>query len=362
MEKLLKSIYYNQKNSGSYSGVRNLYRQAIEKDPSITLKQVKEFLAKQLPYTLHYPRRNKFPRNKIIVNKMNEQWEADLVDMSMFSRQNAGYKYILTVIDCFSKVARVQAVKSKTAENIKNAFKLIFQDNKPLNLRTDRGLEFMNSVLKKYLKELNINHFTSNDEKIKCAIVERFNRTLKSRMFKYFTAKGTRKYIKVLQDFVTAYNNSYHRTIKMKPIDVKINNEDQVFRNIYDDKSFNELINPRVPNPQLKTGDKVRIPYESQKLDKGYYPTYKDHVFTVERPIKGDKKYVFKIKDYKGNIINQVFYPEQLQKITENLHRVEKILKKRTRRGIKEVFVKWTNYPPTYNSWIPEKDVQDLRL
>ncbi len=362
MDKFLDKIYYDQENSGSFSGVYNLYREAIKKRPAITRKDVQAYLAKQLPYTLHYPKRDKFKRNKILVASINEQWEADLVDMSMFSRQNRGYNYILTVIDCFSKAAYCQPVKAKTGPNIKRAFEEIFKQAKPLNLRTDRGLEFENKVLKAYLKELNINHFTSKDERIKCAIVERFNRTLKSRMFKYFTAKGTRKYINVLQDFVQAYNSSYHRTIRMTPNDVSFENKDQVFHNIYGDKSYKDMIQSKVPKAKLKTGDTVRVPYETTKFDKGYYPTYKEMIYTIDKIIKGNKKYVFRIKDYSGKLINQVFYPEQLQKVADSLHRVEKILRRRTRRGIREVFVKWLNYPSTYNSWIPARDVVDLNL
>ena len=358
MDKLLDSIYYDQKNSGSYSGVNNLYKAAHEINPDIKRDHVKQYLSKQLAYTLHFPRREKFKRNRIIVASINEQWEADLVDMQTFSRQNGGYKYILTVIDCFSKMAYVRPVKAKTGKLITEAFKDIFKTAKPLNLRTDRGLEFENKDLKQYLRKLQINHFTSKDEKIKCAIVERFNRTLKSRMFKYFTAKGTRKYINVLQDFVKAYNDSYHRSIRMRPNDVNFDNEKQVFANLFGDKSYYQLRKPH-SGTKLTPGDKVRIPYEIKPFDKGYYPTFQDHVFTIEKLIKGNK-YMFKIKDYAGNTINQVFYPEQLQKITENLHRIEKVIRRRKRRGVREALVKWMNYPSTYNSWVLEKDIRGL--
>ncbi len=147
----------------------------------------------------------------------------------------------------------------------------------------------------------------------------------------------------------------------MKPDDVTYENENQVFNNLYNGKSYSQLLNPK-SKQKFAVGDTVRIPYELKNFDKGYYPTYKDHVYTVKEPIKGDVKYMFRLKDYAGNILNQVFYPEQLQKITENLHRVEKVLKTRKRRGVKEVFVKWLNYPPTYNSWIPHKDLTDLRV
>ena len=89
----------------------------------------------------------------------------------------------------------------------------------------------------------------------------------------------------------------------MKPIDV---NEKQNYENLYG------TVKEKIRNTNMKIGDKVRIPYDFNKFDEGYYPTYQNHVFTVEKTIKGDNKYVFKIKDYKGNLINQIFYPEQL--------------------------------------------------
>jgi hypothetical protein len=67
---------------------------------------------------------------------------------------------------------------------------------------------------------------------------------------------------------------------------------------------------------------------------------------------------IFRIKDYAGNLVNQRFYPQELQKITENLHRIEKVLKTRVRKGKTEYFVKWLNYPSTYNSWVT--DIENL--
>ena len=81
----------------------------------------------------------------------------------------------------------------------------------------------------------------------------------------------------------------------------------------------------------------------------------------MDKTIKGDKKVVFRLKDYSGNIVEQKLYPEEIQKITENLHRIEKVVKTRTKRGRKECLVKWLNYPERYNSWVPESEVRDIR-
>src|SRR5260221_13069267 len=105
IEKLLSSIYYNTKNSGSFGSVYKLYREAIKFKADLTFSEVKKWLSGELTYTLHYPARRRFKRNKILVNHIDEQWEVDLVDMREFSKENNSINYILTAIDCFSKYA-----------------------------------------------------------------------------------------------------------------------------------------------------------------------------------------------------------------------------------------------------------------
>src|SRR5258708_37137271 len=111
----LHKIYYDTKNPASFSSVNKLYDEVIKKFPSTTLKDVGEWLSTQITYTLHKPSRKNFLRNKIIVGEINEQWEADLVDMKEFSKENDNYNFILTVIDVFSKYAFVVPLKQKTA-------------------------------------------------------------------------------------------------------------------------------------------------------------------------------------------------------------------------------------------------------
>src|SRR5882757_742063 len=358
MDKVLRKIYYDPKHNASFSSAERLHDSVKDK---FSLEAVKEWLSGELTYTLHKKGRKNFKRNRIIVNHIDEQWEADLVDMKEFATKNNKINFILTVIDCFSKFAFVRALRVKTGAEITKAFKDIFKHRIPSNLRTDKGKEFINGTFQKYLRSEHINFFTSNDTRIKCAIVERFNRTLKGRMFKYFTSRGTRRYVDVLQDFVTAYNNSYHRSIKMRPSDVNRKNEKQVFKNLYKYDSIRDILENKPKKATLKTGDKVRKAYDKKAFDRGFYPNWTDEVYTVEKSIKGDNQIVFRLKDYSGNIIEQRFYPEELQKITENLHRIERIIKSRKRKGKKEYFVKWLNYPESYNSWVSDKDVSNVQ-
>src|SRR6267154_3834022 len=306
MNELLSSIYYNTKNSAAFCGVDRLFNEAKQLKPDLTKEDVKKWLSGELTNSLHKPLTKRFKRNRILVKGIDSQWEADLVDMKEFSKENDNYCYILTVIDCFSKYAFAQPIKKKTGLSIINAFKIIFKKRKPIFLRTDKGKEFCNAPFQRYLNQQHVKYFTSNDEKIKCAIVERFNRSLKGRMFKYFTAKGNRKYLNILQDLVKGYNNSVHRTIKFKPIEVTKANESIVFKNIYKCNNFLEATKQQTKqNLDINKGDKVRKAYNLKAFDRGFYPNWTDEIFTVEKAIKGDKQVVFRLKDYSGNLSEQ---------------------------------------------------------
>jgi hypothetical protein len=226
----------------------------------LKLSQVKDWLSGELTYTLHKPVIKKFTRNKILVNRIDQQWEGDLVDMREFAKHNDNYKYILTIIDCFSKYSFAVPLKNKSGKEIIDALKSIFEERKCALFRTDRGTEFCNNDVRKYLDEAYVVHFTSHDQEVKCAIVERFNRTLKGKMFKYFTANGTRRYLEELPNFLKSYNNSKHRTIKMAPSEVNERNEKLVFKNIYGVMNLREAIIQR--KNAVKTSIKMEIKLE----------------------------------------------------------------------------------------------------
>ncbi|RWS04210.1 integrase core domain-containing protein-like protein [Dinothrombium tinctorium] len=281
--------------------------------------------------------------------------------MQEFSRSNNGFKYIITIIDCFSKLAYAFPIKNKGANEVTDVFKNLLKEAVPEKLRTDRGKEFENKLFKSLLDKYKVNFFTSKDDKIKCAIIERFNRSLKSKMFKYFTSKGTRKYIDVLKDLVSAYNNSFHRTIKMKPVDVTNENERDVFFNIYGVSSLRELIKKAHSKSKIKDGDKVRIRYKLNPFDKGYYPNWTDNIFTVNDVLTRHKRPLVKISDESGKKLENRFYPEEVQKIKGDVFRIEKIIKRRNRGGKIEYFVKWLNHPSENNSWVSANDIVTIQ-
>src|SRR3569832_896277 len=176
-----------------------------------------------MPENMHYL------HNKVFVSSIDEQWQIDLADLYNLSMYNDGYKYLLNCIDVFSKYAWSIPLKSKQGTTVVEAFKTILDASgrKPHKIQADAGTAFKNKEFKKFIKDKVIDFLTTNSE-LKASVVERFNRTLKEKMCRYFTKNITYKYIDVLDDLLKNYNSSYHRTIKMEPINVTANDENDI--------------------------------------------------------------------------------------------------------------------------------------
>ena len=162
-----------------------------------------------LGYTLHKPTRRKFPTLPVKVFTIDEQWTADLIEVINISKQYKGYKYLLTVVDVISKHAWVKTIKNKTGQAVTAAFETILKQGRtPIQLQTDDGKEFYNKTFQSLLNKYKIHHFSTSGD-TKAGVVERFNRTLKQRMYRYFTVNNTLNFVPVLQTFVKSYNRSY---------------------------------------------------------------------------------------------------------------------------------------------------------
>lgn len=347
--KKLESIYYDSSSAGSFGGIRPLARES-----GLSEIDVRKWLISQDAYTLHKQPRRRFVRRKTVSTGVDDLWQADLVDLSSISRQNDGYKFILTVIDVFSKYAFAFPLKNKLATTVTAAFSSMIGVRRPTFLQTDKGSEFLNATFQRFLVENKIRFYTSQNEDVKCAIVERFNRTLKSRMFRYFTYKSTSRYVDVLQDMVRAYNLSYHRTIKTTPASVTVDNENEIRANL--------TVRKKVPEKyKLDVGDKVRISQATRPFRKGYLPGWTVEIFSVKSRIPSHPP-TYEISDYGGENIVGKFYEEELQKITEKadaVYNIERIIKSRKRAGVTEHFVKWQGYPEKFNSWVRDIIVRD---
>ena len=351
LEKTLKEIYYNPLHDGSLGGPLKLWRAVKERGfQNVSLKSVKQWLLKQDPYTLHAPARKRFQRNVVRVRGIDENWEADLVDVQNLKKYNDGYRYLLTCIDVLSKYVWVVPLKNKTSKDIVGAFKKILKDGRtPQMLHTDKGSEFMNREFQRYLKSQNISFFTTENE-TKACIVERFNRTLKTKMWRYFTFARSYRYLDVLSKLVKGYNHTVHSSIRMKPKDVSIENQRQVLDTLYG-KRRKKAKRKRF---KFQIGDQVRISKSKMRFEKGYEANWSEEIFTVCARLKRTLP-VYRIKDYNDEELRGTFYEYELQKVTKtkgDMYPVEKILKTRTRKGKKQYLVRWKGYGKEFDSWI----------
>ena len=344
MLKQMKSIFYNV--SHGFCGEKEFYRRIKQVYPKITRTLVHEWLQKQPTFTLHKPARKNYTRNKVLVSSIDEQWQADLVDMQKYSKFNDGYKYILTCIDLFSKFGWAVPLVSKTSENIKTAFQVIFHSGRqPYKLQTDAGTEFINKEVQKFLKEKEIEFFTTNSE-TKASVVERFNRTIKEKMWRIFTKQNSHRYIDFLKYLLVNYNNSFHRTIKMKPVEVNSSNENEILNKVF-------RIEQKSVKFKFNIDDKVRISKVKRHFEKGYTPNWTEEYFIIKDRFPRSPP-VYTLKDQQNESIAGIFYEPELQKIDASvidLHLKEKVIRKRKKNQTTEYFVKWRGYPEKFNSW-----------
>ena len=361
--------YTTPSKPGSFSGQTTFIRELKNRNKNIEIKDVIDFLSNEETYTLHKNSQKKFTRNKIIVSGIDDTFQADLIDVSSIKEFNDDNRFILSCIDVFSKYAWAIPIKSKTAKDVLEAFKEIFKDNRiPERLQTDEGNEFLNKSLKTFLSSFKkpIKHYILNSE-MKACIVERFNRTLKEKMWRYFTYKRTYRYIDILQDLLYSYNNSYHRTIKTRPVNVTKENETEIWKNTYH-YDRNE-VNPTDISFKFKEGDLVRISKSKKFFDKGYTPNWTREIFRIHQKIARVPP-VYKIIDIHPTtpeVIKGIFYEKQLQKISkkDDIYYVEKILKEQIKNGKKQAYVKWLGYSDKFNSWEPItnfKSIVDLNI
>lgn len=354
MDPLLEihNIYYDVSHPAGYSSVSKLSEAMKTK---MSKDETKKWLESQDTYTLHKPVYRRFPRNKYILSNFNELWQADLSDLRSFSEYNDGFKYILCVIDVFSKYAFARAIKTKNADSIRKSFEDIFLEANatPRHLQSDKGTEFVSKEVQLFLKKKGINYYTTNNPDIKASIVERFQRTLKMKMWRYFTHNNTYRYIDVLQGLLHSYNNSFHRSIKMRPCDVNSGNIMTVWRNLYEEKG-NKKANTN-SKPKFNIGDHVRITKYKHIFQKGYETNWSDEIFIITSIIERSPWVVYTLKDLQNESITGTFYEKELQKVTYNpsaKYKIDKILRTRNSGRRKELLVKWKGYPNKFNSWI----------
>ena len=306
------------------------------------------FTMEDLSNELNKPTINKFERQKVIVNHINEIHSTDLVDMSQYSKMNSGYKYIFTNIDVFSKIAYAYPIKSKKIQDIKPCFQKIFKNNKPKYIWSDKEPAFFSKEMQQFFKDNNVKIYHTNSH-LKAVVIERFNRSLRELMMKEFVKNNNTVWYDILPKLIKIYNNRYHSTIKMKPNQVNKNNEKYIKENIY-------TYNKTSKTPKFKINDLVRISIKRRDLfDK---PSgnikWSEELFKIHS-INKSNVITYKIKDLNDEIIKGIFYERELlkSKNTSGVYIIEKIIRKNKNKYL----VKWRGYSDEFNSWVDKDDI-----
>ena len=291
---------------------------------------------------LHKPARKIFPRRKIISLFKDDLWQADLIDIQSYSKNNKGFKFILIVIDTYTKYVWAYALKNKSAKQVTQGMLNILKINRPKFLQTDSGTEFYNKLFQQLINKYGIKHYSTYSG-IKAAMAERVIRTIKNKIYKNFTATGSYNWYNSISKLIHNYNNTKHRTIKCTPQEARTKSKQL------------QLLNTRkkIIKPKFKVNDTVRISKNKYTFSKGYKPQWSTELFKISKVFQSDPV-TYNIKDDQNNIVLGRFYNQELLKTDfPNTYLVERIIKKDKNK----IFVKWLGFDTSHNSWISSNDI-----
>lgn len=370
IEQLLKSIYLNPEHKGSFSSAFILTKiLRNDHDIQVPVSLVQRWLNKQRVHYLNKPARQTFSRNPTIAVYIDQQWQADLMFLPELAEFNDNFSCFLAVIDIISRFSWVQPLRNKTGAECTKLFDKILKiaaPRKPIKLQTDDGKEFFNKNFKKLMSEYDIIHFSTKSD-MKAAVVERFNKTLKEKIYKFLSIKpGNSRFIDELQALVTSYNNTFHSSLGRAPSEVTNCTLGKVVWNLYGhlwSKNRKEKTDP------FAVGDVVRISSRKYPFSKRYKGNWTEEIFKIYQVKQALPQKIYKIADLNGEKIEGSFYREELQKAEHLANQywvVEELLEKRSvwkqvagkKKRVTEFLVKWYGYPNSFNSWVPENEVQ----
>ena len=303
----MKRIYTNAGHPAGFSGFEALLKEAQKRSKKITKEDVRHFLHSNRTYTLHYPIRQRVQTGRTRCSWIDSDHQADLCVVSDIAPHNKGIDYILVVVDVLSRFAWCAAVKRKTGELTAAAYEEILAGDKriPFRLYTDAGKEFIAKEFQQVLMKNGIEHRIPKNHDVKCGFAENFIRRLKSRMYKFFTENGTKRWIEVLPELVRALNATPNKSTGLAACEITKENAAAVWDRLY---AREKLLTPK---HKFQPGDRVRLALKGQLFRKGYKHTYTEEVFVIHKRIFKDPP-AYIIKDLSGEEIDSIVYEQEL--------------------------------------------------
>ena len=312
--KHLKKNYLNPKSGISFSGVTKIHKFY---NKAIPIHEIKEFLSKDNSYTLH-GKSFKKRYNPSFIRYKGQQMQADLIDVGNLSHKNNGIKFLITLICSFTKKAWIKPIKNKKSDIVLIAFKKLLQsiDKTPRSLLTDAGGEFV--LVRRWCEENNIKTYLPYSS-FHGAYIERFNQTIKNRIYKWMDANKTEMYINHLDSILEGYNNARHNTTSLSP-------------NVaWSDKSTHPQIREKLQDyydkfkkkkPVFKIGDIVRIKLlQKSSFVKGYDVQNNQEYFEIHEVLTNLPIPMYRIRSLENpeeGVIRGNFYAFELTKTSND--------------------------------------------
>jgi hypothetical protein len=309
----MDAIYHNPAHHAAFGG-----RDVLQAASRSTKKETENFLLKDKVYRKFKQTRQKFDRARIFVSSIGHQLQADLMDLQKYSRQNKGFKYVLVVVDAFSRLTLARPLKNKSGPEVAYSMKDIFAELRSRNklgavvlLASDLGTEFWNKHADVVYKQFNVHHFALRPSK-KCAMAENSGRWLLDRIYKWMEHKGHNKWVELLPEFVKAKNARPNSTIGMAPQDVTFDNQATVYQKLYPGEIS------KGNTPPLKIGTKVNMAMDKLPFHKSFHGYFSDKIYLVKHRVNYAGIYRYTLVDPEDNMeISGSFYAQELLPLKE---------------------------------------------
>ena len=325
----------------------------------VSQNQAKTILEGEDSYVLHREYKRPSVFNPYYIYQRRHLVQSDLIDIRLLRNQNDGIEYLLLNIDVFSRKVWVLPIKKKNAKCMKEALESWLRSlrRKPKIFSSDAGLEYWNRQVRQLMAnhhiEMQLAHGTC-----KAAYAERANKTIQILIYKYLSHKETTRYIDVLSELVNTYNKRGHRSLEYySPNNADKPRNEGIIRAIH----MRRYAKLQRKAPTFKLGEMVRIKTDAKAISssrRAYAEQFHGEYFSILRinrvlPIP---LYYLRSLDT-GERVEGGFYSNELSRVRGDVFKIEKILRRRTRRGVREVLVRWKYFGAQHDLWIPEANL-----
>ena len=335
-EEELAKIYYDPKQPGSFSGLAKLDKAVKDRKKfCISKPRIRQWLREQETYSSLRGVRRKFARPRVMVDGANEMWDVDLADVSNTADENNGTKFLLVTVDVFIRKAHIQPLKGKKSDAVVEALKTIFREEKPVKIRSDKGSEFVNRKVAKFLKDENVLHSVTQNE-VKANYAERFIKMFKNKLNHLFLHEQDLSYLDALQDLVNGYNGTVHGSIGTTPVRASTKSkEDELWEDQYVYPFWKDLQKrkgkKKKSNFAYMIGQQVKISFLREPFSREYHQRWTSEIFTIRKRTRLAGIPVYEIEDFARDTVEGIFYRNELQKVQfqpDRAFKIEKIVQR----------------------------------